>query len=416
MAEAFGFEEIQTPTFEATEVFDRSLGESSDVISKEMFTWSDQSGRSLSLRPENTASVARALVSSGLIFQRPQHRLYYHGSMYRHERPQKGRYREFTQFGVEFIGANNTLDEVEVIAMAHRFLTSLGFYDDDGCCLHINTLGDELSREKYHRALSDFFSEHRDSLSKDSRARLDRGSVLRILDSKAQEDHEVMTRSPLFSEYLTPKSKERFSEVLDGLGELGIAYTVDQRLVRGLDYYSHTVFEFVRGDQTGSGSPRGQVGTILAGGRYDGLIETLGGPSGTPAIGWAAGVDRLQLLLEGSPYVEKVEAQFKSAPTVLVIPIFEVAHQGSEENTHGDLRRTALSVACRLRNNGYTTRISSGATRIGKQMKQASRDGVKFVVLIGEEELCQGQLTVKNMRAGSQLTVDIDSDLSLYLT
>ncbi|HEY9536701.1 MAG TPA: histidine--tRNA ligase, partial [Kiloniellaceae bacterium] len=283
LAARYGYHEMATPVFEFTEVFKRTLGETSDVVTKEMYTFSIGDGEQVTLRPEATAGVARALISGGLTQSLPL-KVFYNGPMFRHERPQKGRYRQFHQIDVELLGVSEPLADVEIIALGADILAALGL--GEHTTLELNTLGDLESRKAYRAALVDYFSAYQDKLSADSRDRLVR-NPLRILDSKDQGDRKLIEGAPLFGDYLNQQSRDFFARVLEGLDLLGIGYTLNDRLVRGLDYYTHTAFEFTT-------TALGAQGTVLAGGRYDGLVETMGGPS-VPGIGWAAGVERLSL-------------------------------------------------------------------------------------------------------------------------
>ena len=293
VVEKYGFEEIETPIFEFTEVFARNLGDTSDIVTKEMYCFEDRGGESLTLRPEGTAGVVRAFVSNGMQQNLPV-KFYYHGQMFRYERPQKGRQRQFTQFGVELLGADTPQADIEVIAMAYEFLEKLGLSGQ--VTVEVNSLGDAESRNAYREKLVAYLKEHFDELSADSKNRLER-NPLRVLDSKEECDKAVVEKAPLYADSLNEKSKAFFAKVLDGLDRLGIKYRVNNRLVRGLDYYSHTVFELVT-DKLGA------QGTVLAGGRYDGLVEQMGGGA-VAGIGWACGVERLAMLLDEEPAVEK---------------------------------------------------------------------------------------------------------------
>ena len=284
MAALYGFAEISTPIFEFTEVFARPIGEHTDIVSKEMYTFTDRGGEEVTLRPENTAGVVRAVLSNGLTQSTPL-KFFYSGPMFRYERPQKGRFRQFHQIGVELLGVATPQADIEVIALGQRILKALGIADR--VVLELNTLGDPQSRAAYRTALVQYFSSRRAELSEDSRDRLER-NPLRILDSKAREDAPIIAEAPPFDRYLNDSSAEFFGNVRDGLRRLGIAYRLNPRLVRGLDYYTHTVFEFVTTDL-------GAQGTVLAGGRYDGLVELMGGPA-MPGVGWAAGIERLAML------------------------------------------------------------------------------------------------------------------------
>src|SRR5437870_2257169 len=289
LAELYGFAEIATPVFEFTEVFARPIGEHTDIVAKEMYTFTDRGGEEVTLRPENTAGVVRAVLSNGLTQSTPL-KFFYSGPMFRYERPQKGRFRQFHQIGVELLGVAQPQADIEVIALGQRILGALGIADK--VVLELNTLGDPQSRSAYRDALVAYFSARVSELSEDSRRRLER-NPLRILDSKDSADQRIAAEAPDFEQYLNEASREFFGRVRDGLDALGISYRLNPRLVRGLDYYTHTVFEFVTTDL-------GAQGTVLAGGRYDGLVEVMGGPA-MPGVGWAAGIERLAMLIAEPP-------------------------------------------------------------------------------------------------------------------
>ena len=453
-AQKYGYSEIQTPTIEFTEVFTRSLGTTSDIISKEMFTWKDSRGRDISLRPENTASIARALVSSGRVHNHANLplRLCYHGSMFRRERPQKGRLREFTQFGVESVGSASSHEDVDIIAMACDYLSALGLFQHslikrnqvfENIVLNVNTLGDDASRDAYQRLLEEYFYAHKADLSPDSKRRLDTSNVLRILDSKAPQDSILIDQAPRFSECLTQAAKERFDEVTSGLDTLHIPYVIDERLVRGLDYYTHTVFEFVKEEpkvEADSNIGAGQSGTVLAGGRYDKLLEDMGGPS-TPAVGWAAGIERLHLLLR-----EIMELNVSSAnvadPTsigarkdflskfhekynikkvgIMVIPILN--KQSDEYIPNKNIVESSLSLLGMLRNGltrqpsceyvVYRSRdLSGNSASVKRSMKWANENQVRYVVFLGAGEIEEGKITLKDMSNGNQLSCNSVTDI-----
>lgn len=282
----YGFKGVEMPVFEPTAVFARSLGETTDVVSKEMYSFEDRGGDSLTLRPEFTAGICRAFLSNGWQQHVPL-KLSAHGPLFRYERPQKGRYRQFHQLDAEIIGAGEAAADVELLCFADQLLRELGIAD--GVTLQLNTLGDAESRDAWRAALVEHFQAHRDQLSEDSRDRLER-NPLRILDSKERQDRPIADAAPDIDAYLSSEAKEFFAQVTEGLDACGVAWTRNSRLVRGLDYYRHTAFEFVT-DRLGA------QGTVLAGGRYDGLMESLGGPH-TPAVGWAAGIERLGMLLD----------------------------------------------------------------------------------------------------------------------
>ena len=368
VAATYGFDEWETPVFEDTRVFARSLGDTSDVVTKEMYTFPDRGGDSLTLRPENTAGVCRALVSNGLTQSLPQ-RVFYAGPMFRYERPQKGRYRQFHQIGAELIGPNEPLADAEVIACGWDILQALDVAADT--VLEVNTLGDAESRDAYRAALVAYFSNHRESLSEDSRARLDR-NPLRILDSKDEGDRRIVAGAPTIAAHLTPAAASFYDRLRDHLARLRVPFRENPRIVRGLDYYSHTAFEFVT-DRLGS------QGTVMGGGRYDGLVAEMGGPP-TPAIGWAAGVERLAMLLAAPPA--------PPAP-VAVIPVGEAA-EASALDVLQALRRAGLRAEMAYRGN------------LKRRMERANRIGARAAVILGEDEAARGVVQLKDLATGAQ--------------
>ncbi len=302
IAERYGYLLMATPVFEFTEVFKRTLGDTTDIVTKEMYSFEaregdgSQPGQSITLRPENTASVVRAFLSNALTQDLPQ-RFFYAGPMFRHERPQKGRQRQFHQIGVELFGVPEPAGDIEVIACGQHILDALGIAEH--ITLELNTLGDQESRAAYRSALVDYFQAHRDGLSEDSRQRLER-NPLRILDSKSAADRALVAGAPSFADFLTPAAADFFATVRSGLESLGIAYSLNPRLVRGLDYYCHTAFEFTT-------ERLGAQGTVMGGGRYDYLVETMGGPP-TAGVGWAAGIERLAMMLLADPPAPRLVA------------------------------------------------------------------------------------------------------------
>ena len=290
----YGFQRVEVPVFEATEVFARSIGETTDIVSKEMYSFPDRGGDSLTLRPEFTAGICRAYLSEGWQQHAPV-KLATHGPVFRYERPQKGRYRQFHQLDAEIIGAGEPAADVELLAFADQLLRELGI--SEGVTLQLNTLGDAATREAWRAALVQHFEAHRESLSEESLKRLDK-NPLRILDSKEAQDRPIAAAAPAIDDFLTAEASDFFAAVTAGLDASGVAWTRNSRLVRGLDYYRHTAFEFVT-DRLGA------QGAVLAGGRYDGLIESLSGPP-TPAVGWAAGIERLAMMIS-APEPEPVE-------------------------------------------------------------------------------------------------------------
>lgn len=375
VAEKYGFEEIETPIFEFTEVFARNLGDTSDIVTKEMYCFSDRGGESLTLRPEGTAGVVRAFVENGMQQNLPV-KFYYHGPMFRYERPQKGRQRQFTQFGAELLGVETPQADIELIAMAYEFLEKLGLAGE--VTVEINSLGDAESRDAYRRKLVDYLRAHYDELSADSRERLER-NPLRVLDSKEECDRLVVENAPLYADSLNEASAAFFAQVLAGLDLLGIKYRVNNRLVRGLDYYSHTVFELVT-DKLGA------QGTVLAGGRYNGLVEQMGGGA-VPGIGWACGVERLAMLLEKEP---------ESPRPVAVVPVGDEALPA------------ALKVAYELRRAGVPVEQGYGGN-LKKRMARAARANARAAVIIGGNELAAGVAVVKNLDNGEQKNVPLEN-------
>jgi len=380
VALAHGYREVATPIFEFTGVFSRSMGETSDVVSKEMYTFEDRGGESITLRPEYTAAICRAFISNGLQQSVP-FKAFAAGPMFRYERPQKGRQRQFHQIDLEVIGAPEPGADVEVIAAGAEILNSLNVLHKT--VLHINTLGDVPSRQAYRAALVDYFTGFRAQLSEDSLARLEK-NPLRILDSKDEGDRALVVDAPLFQDYLNQHSQDFFGEVLSGLDTLGVGYEVDPRLVRGLDYYTHTAFEFVT-------DALGAQGAVIAGGRYDGLIEQIGGPA-TPGIGWAGGIERLAMLSE---------ATGKIARPVVLVPIGEAAEA------------EALKLAQALRRQGLMVELGYKGN-LGKRMKRADRLNAVAAVIFGEDELARDQVAVKDLHTGQQQDVAV-SQLEAHL-
>jgi len=376
VARQYGYHEMNTPVFEFTDVFRRTLGETSDVVTKEMYTFPvREEGDSVTLRPEATAGVARAFISNGMQQQVPV-KAFYTGPMFRHERPQKGRLRQFHQVDVELIGVAQAVGDVEMIALAQQFLEAIGL--GGSIALELNTLGDLESRKAYRAALVDYFNDHLDRLSEDSRDRLHR-NPLRILDSKDPGDARIVAGAPHFAEYLNAESTDFFAQVREGLDTLGIGYTLNDRLVRGLDYYTHTCFEFTT-------DALGAQGTVLAGGRYDGLIETMGGPH-TPGIGWAAGVERLAMLLQ---------ADTSPPRPIAVVPA------GREQEAR------ALQVTQDLRRRDFVVELGYGGN-MGKRLKRADKVNARAAVILGDDELAHDQATVRDLDTGEQARVALDA-------
>jgi len=375
IAERYGFGEVATPIFEFTEVFARPIGETTDVVSKEMYTFKDRGGEEITLRPEFTAGIARAVLSNGLTQSTPL-KFFAAGPVFRYERPQKGRYRQFHQINAELIGAAQPQADVEVIAMGAAILDELGILKS--CRLELNTLGDTVSRTAYRAALVEYFSAHLDKLSEESRDRLGR-NPLRILDSKDEGDKALVANAPSFSDYLNDESKAFFETVKRGLDALGIAYELNPRLVRGLDYYCHTAFEFIT-------TELGAQGTVLGGGRYDGLMGMMGGPE-MPAVGWAGGIERLAMLIAEPPVPVR---------PIAVIPIGDAAEL------------EALKLTQRLRGAGHVVDLGYSGNA-GKRMKRANKIEARVALVLGEDELARGAVTFRDLDAGSQEEIPLAS-------
>ena len=373
VASLYGFDEWATPIFEDTAVFARTLGETSDVVTKEMYTFTDRGGDSITLRPEATAGICRALVTNGLTQSLPQ-RVFYAGPMFRYERPQKGRYRQFHQIDCELIGPAEPLADAEVIACGWHILRALEI--NEGVMLELNTLGDRPSRDAYREALVAYFEAHRAALSEDSLARLER-NPLRILDSKDEGDRRVVAGAPTIGPHLTAEAAGIYAALQAHLGRLGVPYRENPRIVRGLDYYNHAAFEFVT-DRLGA------QGTVMGGGRYDGLVAEMGGPA-TPAVGWAAGVERLAMLLPGAPAAPRA---------VAVIP----AGDGMEG--------AALDVLSALRAAGIRAEIAYRGN-LKRRLERANRSNARAAIIIGEAEFARGVAQVKDLATGEQAEMPI---------
>jgi len=381
----YGFEEWQTPIFEDTAVFARTLGETSDVVTKEMYTFNDRGGDSITLRPEGTAGVARALVSNGLTQSLPQ-KVFYAGPMFRYERPQRGRLRQFHQIGAELIGPAEPLADAEIITMGWHILRELGV--DDSVVLEINTLGDKESREAYRAALIEYFTAHRDLLSEDSQIRLGL-NPMRILDSKDTGDKKLVANAPTIEPYLSSGAASFYYSLKRCLHDFDVSFRENPRIVRGLDYYSHTAFEFVT-DKLGA------QGTVVAGGRYDGLVAEMGGPA-TPAVGWAAGIERIGELIT-PPLTPPVN--------VSVLPVNDQSE------------RFAIAVLMELRDSGVSAEIAYKGN-LKRRLQRANKIGAKFAVFADIQRFIQREqdegvaLGVKNLETGEQREMTVH-ELSEY--
>jgi histidyl-tRNA synthetase len=367
----YAFQRIELPVFEATQVFARSIGETTDIVSKEMYTFDDRGGDSLTLRPEFTAGICRAYLSEGWQQLAPL-KVATHGPVFRYERPQKGRYRQFHQLDAEIIGSDSPIADVELLVLADQLLRELGI--DEGVTLQLNTLGDAGTREAWRAALVAHFEAHRGDLSEDSLVRLDK-NPMRILDSKDPRDRPAADSAPDIDAFLTPEARSFFEQVTVGLDAAGVAWTRNSRLVRGLDYYRHTAFEFVT-DRLGA------QGAVIAGGRYDGLIEALGGPP-TSAVGWAAGIERLGMLAaQPAP----------SRPDAVLVPLGEAA-EAAAPRLLADLRRAGIACDMAFRGN------------MKRRMQKADSSGARFAIILGDDELARGEAALKDLTSGAQEAV-----------
>ncbi|MCL2918313.1 histidine--tRNA ligase [Shewanella litorisediminis] len=369
---AFGYSEIRTPIVESTDLFKRSIGEVTDIVEKEMYTFEDRNGDSLTLRPEGTASTVRAGNEHGLLYNQEQ-RLWYKGPMFRHERPQKGRYRQFHQFGVEVYGIASADIDAEVLMLSNMLWQKLGLTEH--VVLEINTLGDSAERAAYRDALIAFLEVHKDKLDEDSQRRM-YSNPLRVLDTKNPEIQAILADAPALMDYLGEESKSHFSTLRELLDAVGIQYRVNPRLVRGLDYYNRTVFEWVT-------DSLGAQGTVLAGGRYDGLVGQLGGKD-TPAVGFAMGLERIVLLLETLELAKDVPAAVDVYVTAM-----------------GDnCVPAAFAIASELRQALPGVRIMShcGGGNFKKQIKRADKSGAALALIIGDNELAEGKVAIKPLR------------------
>jgi histidyl-tRNA synthetase len=367
-------QEIRTPLLEVTELFARGIGEATDVVGKEMYTFEDRGQRSCTLRPEGTASVVRAAIEHGLMNQGPQ-RLWYGGAMFRYERPQAGRQRQFHQIGIELLGHPHPRSDVEAIAIAWDLLADLGL---EGLALELNSLGTPEDRRRYREELVRWLEAHRDRLDPDSQQRLDT-NPLRILDAKDPGTREILAGAPSLADALCGESHERFARVREGLEDLAIPFELNPRLVRGLDYYGHTAFEI-------TSTQLGAQATVCGGGRYDGLVEQLGGPA-TPAVGWALGMERLVLLVDAALRAgEQDPARLAPPPDVYVVNRGEAA------------AAMALPLTRRCRQAGLSVELDISGAGFGKQFRRADRSGARWAVVIGDAEAAEGVVQLKNLR------------------
>lgn len=384
VAELFGYKEIILPVFEYTDVFARGTGEGSDIVRKEMYTFLDKGDRSLTLRPEFTAGVARSVISNRLYATEDLPlKVYYYGPLFRYERPQLGRYRQFNQFGVEALGVDSPRIDAETIILAVQSLSLLGFKDIE---LRINSLGDEESRKNYRQALVSYFEKHLDEMCDDCKERI-KLNPLRMLDCKVEKDQEIAKGAPAISSYLTPESEKRFYETLSILNDAGISYVKDSSLVRGLDYYSEVVFEVHAKAPSGN-----DYGALLGGGHYASLLKDLGGPS-LPGVGFAMGVERIVAIL-------KEEGLLSSLPNGIDIYVMPLGEKMVEN---------ADKVCSFCRSLGYKTEVPFSSYKISSLFKKAEKRGAKFALILGEDEWNKGVIQIKDLAKKEQKEVSLDN-------
>lgn len=378
--QGYGFSEIRTPIVEQTPLFRRAIGEVTDVVEKEMYTFNDRNEESLTLRPENTAGCVRAGIEHGLLYNQEQ-RLWYLGPMFRYERPQKGRYRQFHQLGAEVFGLAGPDIDAEVILMTARWWRALGI--SEHVTLELNSIGSLDARANYRDALVAFLEQHKDKLDEDCKRRM-YSNPMRVLDSKNQDIQALLNDAPALFDYLDAESREHFEGLCKLLDNAGIQYRVNQRLVRGLDYYNRTVFEWVT-------TALGSQGTVCAGGRYDGLVEQLGGRA-TPAVGFAMGMERMVLL------VQEVNPEFTADTSVADVYLASFG-----ENS----QQAALLIAEKVRDELPTLRLMTnhGGGNFKKQLARADKQGAKIALILGEDEINNSQVTLKDLRTGEQETI-----------
>ncbi len=375
--ENYNYKEIRTPVFEETILFSRGIGEETDIVGKEMYTFTDRSGTSITLKPEMTAAVVRAYIEHSLGKQQSLNKLYYISPMFRQERPQAGRLRQFHQFGGEAIGSNSPLLDVEMIVIAYTILYRLGLKD---IIVKVNSLGLPNSREKYKEELRRYLANKKDRLSEDSRRRFDK-NILRIFDSKVENDQLILIDAPIILDFLDDESKQDFDIVQNTLEKLSIPYEIDSQLVRGLDYYTKTTFEIISGSV-------GSQNALCGGGRYDLLIEQLGGEP-TPGVGFAAGIERILLACENEKVLNLTEEK---------IDVFCVM-------IDKELKLETFELVNSLRSNGFKVEMDYMDRSVRAQMREANKYGASFVVFIGGDEYALGKISIKNMQDGNQFVL-----------
>ena len=378
-----GYSEIRTPAFEKTELFTLSVGEDSDVVSKEMYSWTDQGGTDLTLKPEYTASVMRSYIQHNLGAQSPLTKLYYLDNLFRRERPQKGRYRQFRQYGIEAIGSPHPEQDAEIIAIAYELLIELGIKD---ITLKLNSIGSPECRNEYRQALKDFLQPHLDKLSEISRKRFD-SNPLRIFDTKIDFEIALLQDAPTITSFLTPDDANHFNEVQTYLEVLGVPFTLDTALVRGLDYYTRTTFEIISGNL-------GAQDALCGGGRYDKLVETLGGKP-TPAVGFAAGLERILIAMNEVDIDQKIQAN-----KIYLIGLGDA------------VRPTMLKILGEARKAGLNMEFDSLRRSVKSQMREANKIGASLAIILGDKELKDKSVQIKDLKNGQQESISIDSIIS----
>lgn len=384
IAEKFGYKEIRTPVFEHTELFQRGVGDTTDVVQKEMYTFDDKGGRSITLRPEGTAGAVRAYLENGLYNETLPQKVCYITSCYRYEKPQAGRLREFHQFGVECFGTQSPLADAEIIALAKSIFDTLEVKD---LSLEINSIGCPTCRTEYHKALKEYFSSHKDELCPTCQDRLDR-NPMRILDCKSPICSEIAKGAPVVLDYLCDECREHFEKVKKYLEVQNIEYTVNPKIVRGLDYYTKTVFEFVS-------NSIGAQGTVCGGGRYDGLVDSLGGPK-TPSLGFGMGLERLMLLME----TQNCNFPEAGKPDLFIVALGEKA------------TLKAVELCKDMRDEGFTALMDLNQRSVRAQMKYADKLGARYNIVIGDNEVEQGTAKLKDMTTGEETEIALDTFVS----
>ena len=378
-----GYNEIRTPIFENTDLFKRSVGENSDVVSKEMYSWVDQGGTDLTLKPEYTASVVRSYIQNNLNSIAPISKLYYIGDLFRRERPQKGRYRQFRQFGIEAIGSKYSEQDAEIISIAWNILSELGIQD---ITLNLNSIGSSETRRKYRQILIEYLKPNFDQLSESSKNRFN-SNPLRILDTKNKSEIEILKKAPKITEYLSKEDEAHFNEVQQGLGDLNIPFSLDTNLVRGLDYYTRTTFEIVS-------NKLGAQDALCGGGRYDKLVESLGGKP-TPAVGFAAGFERILLAMDDDK--EPIKNNIKK---IYLIGLGD------------EVRSTMITILGRIRNAGFHIEFDPLRRSIKSQLRESNKLGASITIIIGEKEMEEQCVQIKDLSNGNQQSVPFDSIIS----